>query len=257
MSRFFEPIIVAFSMYSRIPMPDTKWTKENMRWALACLPLVGAACGGVIYAVYALCVFLRVGTLLTAALMTIAPLLFTGGIHFDGFCDACDALASHADREKRLKIMKDPNIGAFGAIYTFGALIVLLGTFGELSAHLYLIRAVCLAPVISRAFAGLMVLRLPKANHGGLASVFGTDTSNRSSAVLVSFAVISAVCCALFCGPVGLIVPAVVATLYPCCVKMCRVKFGGVTGDLAGFFIVLSGTASALAAAILSAALNL
>ena len=42
-----QTIIVAFSMYSALPMPQIEWTKENMRWALLALPLVGAVIGGV------------------------------------------------------------------------------------------------------------------------------------------------------------------------------------------------------------------
>lgn len=42
------------------------------------------------------------------------PLLVTGGIHIDGFSDTMDALSSHAERQKKLEIMDDPHIGAFG-----------------------------------------------------------------------------------------------------------------------------------------------
>ena len=42
-----QTIIVAFSMYSALPMPQIEWTRENMRWALLALPAVGAVIGGV------------------------------------------------------------------------------------------------------------------------------------------------------------------------------------------------------------------
>ena len=38
-------IAMAFAMFSRIPMPRIEWKKENMRYMLCALPLVGAALG--------------------------------------------------------------------------------------------------------------------------------------------------------------------------------------------------------------------
>ena len=52
------------------------------------------------------------------------PLLVTGGIHADGFCDTVDALSSHAEREKMLEILKDSHCGAFAVIF-FGLWLVL------------------------------------------------------------------------------------------------------------------------------------
>ena len=33
---------IAFSMYSKIPMPQSEWSKENMRYVMCFLPLIGA-----------------------------------------------------------------------------------------------------------------------------------------------------------------------------------------------------------------------
>ena len=37
---------MAFLMFSVIPMPRVEWKKENMRYMLCCLPLVGAVIAG-------------------------------------------------------------------------------------------------------------------------------------------------------------------------------------------------------------------
>ncbi len=42
--------------------------------------------------------------------------LLTGGLHLDGLADCCDGLLVSAPVERRLEIMKDPHVGAFGAI---------------------------------------------------------------------------------------------------------------------------------------------
>ena len=37
--------VIAFSTYSRIPMPQAEWNEKTMRHTLAFFPLVGAAVG--------------------------------------------------------------------------------------------------------------------------------------------------------------------------------------------------------------------
>ena len=39
---------IAFSMYSKIPMPSSEWSKENMKYALGFLPLVGVVIGAIV-----------------------------------------------------------------------------------------------------------------------------------------------------------------------------------------------------------------
>ena len=41
-----QAILVAFSMFSALPVPQIRWTKRNMRYALLAFPLVGAVIGG-------------------------------------------------------------------------------------------------------------------------------------------------------------------------------------------------------------------
>ena len=38
-------LIIALSMYSILPMPQVDWREDNMRWSLACLPVVGGLAG--------------------------------------------------------------------------------------------------------------------------------------------------------------------------------------------------------------------
>ena len=37
-----ETILVAFSMFSAIPVPQVQWNEKNMRFILCAFPLVGA-----------------------------------------------------------------------------------------------------------------------------------------------------------------------------------------------------------------------
>ena len=50
-----KSICVAFSMYSKIPMPRVEWNEKNMKYAMCFFPLVGAVIGGLMLLVRFLC----------------------------------------------------------------------------------------------------------------------------------------------------------------------------------------------------------
>ena len=47
--RIVKAIIIAFSMYSIIPMPQFEWKDEDMKYILCFFPWVGAVIGGCVY----------------------------------------------------------------------------------------------------------------------------------------------------------------------------------------------------------------
>ena len=97
-----KQIISAFSMYSAIPMPQIEWSEKNRRYALCFFPFIGAVIGAAEYALFAAGTYLGAEKLLLAAAGTALPVLITGGIHLDGYCDVYDALSSCAPKEKAL-----------------------------------------------------------------------------------------------------------------------------------------------------------
>ena len=116
--------IIAFSMYSRIPMPMFEWKEEDMKYAMCFFPAIGAVIGAVFFGMYLLLDRILTGKILAAVILLAVPLFITGGIHMDGFMDTCDARASYGDREKKLGILKDTHTGAFAVI--FGGLYLIL-----------------------------------------------------------------------------------------------------------------------------------
>ena len=122
----------AFLMYSRIPVPKVEWKEENRRYALGFFPLIGAVIGGLLILWRIICDRLGIGQFLFAAGAVFLPVLVTGGIHLDGFCDVCDARASYADRAKRLEIMSDPHIGSFAVMKLCLYLILQTALFSQI-----------------------------------------------------------------------------------------------------------------------------
>ena len=83
--------------------------------ARAFFPLVGLALGGLL-AGFDWLANDTLGVELTAALIVVGLLAATRMLHLDGLMDSCDALLGGYTRERRLEILKDPRVGAFGAI---------------------------------------------------------------------------------------------------------------------------------------------
>ncbi len=231
-------LIVAFSMYSRLPMPEVQWTEKSMRYAMLFFPCIGLVIGGV----ELLCFFalsqLGAGDSFRAAAMTALPILITGGIHLDGFIDTTDARRSYKSREEKLEILKDPHIGAFALIY--GALYLLLFYGGLTEITREMLPCFALSFCLSRILSGISVLTFPKAKESGTLQAFA-KTQNRR----VLWGLLAEL---LLCGALLLWLSPVYGSLMLLAGLLCFLYyyrmssnvFGGTTGDLAGYFLSLA-----------------
>ena len=152
--KLFGAMAIGISMYSKIPMPRVEWNKENMKYAICFFPLVGAVIGvvqtllGTFLLTHTGC-----GKLFFAGIMTIVPILISGGIHMDGLLDTFDALSSYADREKKLEILKDSRAGAFAVLGLGVYLVASLAVWSEITADM--LPVIGAGYVCSRALSGL------------------------------------------------------------------------------------------------------
>ena len=143
---------VAFSMYSAIPVPQVNWEKQTMRWALGFLPLIGVLIGAIEWFWFAFCVHFGAAGVFYAVIAALIPLAVSGGIHLDGLCDTCDALCSFGDREKRLNILKDPHVGAFGPLWLMAFLLAEVGCFAQIYDRPVLLPLACTGFAFARDF---------------------------------------------------------------------------------------------------------
>ncbi|HTH75341.1 MAG TPA: adenosylcobinamide-GDP ribazoletransferase [Trinickia sp.] len=109
-------LVAAFGYFTRVPIPAAfGFDPRDLAGASRYFPLVGACVGAVGALVYLIA--LRVFPPTVAVLLSMAvTLLATGALHEDGLADCCDGLGGGATREDALRIMRDPRLGAFGAI---------------------------------------------------------------------------------------------------------------------------------------------
>lgn len=230
-----QSIFAAFAMFSAFPVPKVEWNRENLRWMLCAFPLVGAAIGLLCWGWAALGAYLGFPALLRGAGLTLIPVLSTGGVHLDGYADTWDALASHAPPEKKQEILADPRLGAFAAIHLC---IWFLADFALWAAlPRYEGVPVLLAFCLSRSLSGLAIAAFPLAKDTGLAHTFAQAADKR--AVRRFLIVLSALLTVGLClwGWKGAAMAAAALGTFVYYRRMARTQFGGLSGDLAGWFL--------------------
>ena len=241
-----QSCIIAFSMYSRIPMPKVEWTEKGMKYALCFFPMVGIVIGVCLEGAYKLTRFLQLSDGFFGAAAVAIPIVITGGIHMDGFFDTIDALYSYESRERKLEILQDPHTGAFALIWGGVYYLISYGIWSNLSSPA--IHLLCGSFILSRGFSGLAVVTFPMAKNTGLCAAFSGNAHKKITAVvMVIFIVFSGILMIkvdFICGAAGISAAAGIFFYY---YRVSKKQFGGITGDLAGYFLQLCELTTALA----------
>jgi adenosylcobinamide-GDP ribazoletransferase len=186
---------------------------------------------------------------LAAALLVALWAALTGGLHLDGLADCFDGLLAAVPPERRLEILRDPRLGAFGGIGL--ALHLLLKTLAVASLPAFslslplpfalgLLLPASLAPLLlAPALARWLILPValqPMARPGGLGAEFALGLSRR--ALLISALIPLGV--ALLSGPRGLLAAALAALVAAGLVLLALRRLGGLTGDVLGLVVELA-----------------
>lgn len=246
-------VIAAFSMYSRIPMPKIEWNEKCMKYSMCCFPLVGVVTGLCSIILFYGLGALGLGRPFIAGVLTVLPVLINGGIHMDGFLDTMDAKNSYKPMEEKLKILKDPHAGAFAIICGLVYMMLLFAAFSEVREEGILCIAVGYA--YSRTLSGLSIVTLRKAKKDGMAAS-AADASQKNVkwilAAELAVCVIVLPCLHPVLGAACILAGAVSFVHYRHMAYKC---FGGITGDLAGYFLQICELLIAFSVAVLQAVL--
>jgi adenosylcobinamide-GDP ribazoletransferase len=218
-------------------------------------PVVGAALGLALGGVWWLAV--RAWPYpVAAAIVVAADLGVTGMLHFDGLVDSADGLLAPMEPARRLAVMADPAVGAFGLAVGGTVLLVRWAALSALRPGILLLAGLwCL----SRTTMAVIARSLPYARgESGLARAFQFPSSQFPSSgrgggwhqvwlgggVVLAGALLAGwrVVPGLASGAAALIAAAAVAAL-------ARRRIGGFTGDVLGASGVLAETAGLLVAA--------
>ncbi len=224
-------LLAALGFLTAVPLPRLgRQTpgRASLGRSVAWFPLVGALLGAVVALADA---GLRLGLPhgLAVALLLGLTALLTGGLHWDGLMDACDGLFSGGDAERRLAIMRDSRIGAFGALGLACALLIEWNALVALPAPG---RAgwLVVAFVVSRWVLAWLLVAFRYARPAGLGTAFGS--AGRVELVVASG--VAAAGCALLAGAAGLLALGLGWLLASALAWLACRRVGGLTGDLYG-----------------------
>ena len=231
-----QSLIIAFAMYSKIPMPRADWNDKNMRYAFCWFPVIGLVIGLVTRGVFYILTDWQVGDVFRGVCLMAVPLLITGGIHLDGFMDTTDARSSYGDREKKMMILKDSHVGAFAVIGCGLYLILSAGAWSEIDTKG--IRIMMMAFVMERALSGLAAVNFKGARKDGMLTAFREPARRKTvTAVLAAEAIAAAAVMCYFWLPAGVLCCIGALMMFFFYYKIAMKEFGGTTGDLAGWFL--------------------
>jgi adenosylcobinamide-GDP ribazoletransferase len=206
----------------------------RVAWAA---PVAGAVVGLIGALVLALTALLGLPPLLRAGLVTTALVALTGALHEDGLADVADGFGGGATQARKLEIMRDSRIGAYGAIALMLALILRVGALAAALDGGFWRAALSLTLVsaLSRAGALTPLALLPPARTDGAGAAAGRLDSTAFAASWGA-ALLMAVALGLLALGVA---PALLAALMSgaaalAMVALARRAIGGQTGDVAG-----------------------
>lgn len=236
MKQIWNSFRLAFSMYSVFPARQIEKSKDNMRYILIFVPLIGWIIGLLIKEWMVVSPYLINYEFLGAVVCVMVPILLSGGAFLDGFFRTVDALCSHQPREGKLEILRDSHSGYFAIIICVCYFFIIVGLWSEVPLDSWPVLAYGF--VLSRALYGLSVVCFKHTQESKCSMYVG---SRRDQAVVVLCMLLyigisvysmlridlqTASCCLL---------GALLAFLYYCYVAFRH--FGGITEDIASFFV--------------------
>lgn len=226
----------AFGLLTTLPfgMPED-WRPGDSGRAGSWYPLVGIVIGGLSWLAW-----LALGQFfppVVAGVLTVVVWIgLTGGLHLDGLADCCDGMFTEVGPERRLEIMKDPQLGTFGGI---GIVLVLITKAAALSV----IPPASGLGIILAATAGRWLILpaglLPLANPGGM----GADFAKGLKRSAIFFTAILPLALAFLLGVPGLISLGVALAAAAAVLGLAYSRIGGVTGDVFGMLVEVTETA--------------
>lgn len=217
---------VALVLLSRWPIriPDSAF--EHQARAIWAFPVVGLALGATTCLLFAFLMQLGVPIAIAAILVAAFSTLQIGAMHEDGLADCADGFWGGFTRERRLEIMKDSSIGAYGMLMLIFAIALRILCFIALAQN-GAITAILAAAVLSRGVMASVMSFLPMAKSNGLAASVGMPAKQTGIVALViglGFAV--------YLTPlIACIAALITAFLWS---KVAQSKIGGQTGDVLG-----------------------
>lgn len=226
LSEFWGEFWMAATFLTTLPAPSFALPAGGLAVAARWFPLIGFIIGLLLWVVQSVGNRFFAPTL-TGALVVVAWVALTGGLHLDGVADCCDGLLAAVSRERRLEILRDPRLGTFGGLGLILTLLLKTLAAGSVPAI-----ALLLAPVWARWLL-LFAARQPQARPEGMGADFAAGLTLENIIIAGAWPVLL-----LFFGDArGLVGAALEVMAMLALVQLARSRIGGVTGDVYGLVV--------------------
>lgn len=228
-----DAVADAVRFFTRLPVP-AGWTRglDGLKGAAAASPVAGALVGLIAGAALTLSLAAGLPPPPAAVFAALAATMASGALHLDGLADVADGLGG-ATRERRLEIMRDSRLGAFGGTALALALMLRVTLVSALAARLGAADAtlaLAASGALSRPLAFLPTLLLDPARPDGL----GAGARPGARATGAGLALGAALTLAAAGPATGVAAIAFACAASAGVVAAARAKFGGHTGDVCG-----------------------
>jgi adenosylcobinamide-GDP ribazoletransferase len=185
--------------------------------------------------------------LVAGVLAVVADAALTGGLHLDGVADAADGLLPPLPAPRRLEVMADPHVGAFGVCALVLVLMLRVAAFAAVPATIMVVAGIWCA---SRTAMAVTAQVLTYVRPGGLATAFVEPGGGAGPlAVGAAGAVLALGLGALGRGWRGALSVACAMAGFAAVAVFARRRIGGFTGDVLGAAGVVGETIGLLALA--------
>jgi adenosylcobinamide-GDP ribazoletransferase len=143
---------------------------EKFARSMLYFPLVGLILGSIL-ALLGYLIQLRLQPGVGGAILLVAGIMLSGGLHLDGYMDTMDGIFSGRSRERILEIMKDSRVGAHAVIAVVGMLILKYALLVEI-LRLKAWPVLIIMPALGRMSMGIGTALFPYARKEGLGKGF-------------------------------------------------------------------------------------
>ncbi|MCS7252929.1 MAG: adenosylcobinamide-GDP ribazoletransferase [Armatimonadota bacterium] len=205
-------------------------------------PLVGLIIGAVVATADSVLLSLVPMSVVSAITVSMFVII-TGGLHLDGLADLIDAIGSRKSGEEQLKVMREPQIGAFGAAGIFIVLLLKYALIVSLEPN-WRWTAILLSPMFGRYSAVVSMFLFPYArSEEGIAYHLRGHRIGQTVAATIYTAAATQIC-ASYAGHICMWQCVALSILISW--RLVR-RFGGLTGDCYGAIVEVCEVTSLLA----------
>jgi len=177
---------IAISLCTRLPVgPSTAVGEGDVARASWAFPVAGLMVGLAGAAVYWLASRVNLTVLPASALAIATTTLLTGAIHEDGLADTADGFGGGRTRQQKLEIMRDSQIGTYGACALMISLMLRWSALADIADPRFVAIALITAHVAARASLPAFMAFVPPARTDGLSSGVGQPPLQSAAIALV------------------------------------------------------------------------